>query len=108
MSNLTPVFAAAHPLYPSRRDFLRRTGGGFGMLALAGLLGQQGMLASAQDIDEERSLHPLAPRQPHFPAKARSVIWLFMNGGPSQVDTWDYKPELAHCDGQDLPGFDKD
>ena len=43
----------------------------------------------------------------HFPAKAKSVIWLFMNGGPSQVDTWDYKPELAKRDGQELPGFDK-
>ena len=45
--------------------------------------------------------------QPHFAAKAKSVIWLFMNGGPSQVDTWDYKPELAKRDGQELKGFDK-
>jgi hypothetical protein len=49
----------------------------------------------------------MAPRPSHFPAKARSVIWLFMNGGPSQVDTWDYKPELARRHGQDLAGFDK-
>ena len=46
-------------------------------------------------------------REPHFPAKAKSVIWLFMNGGPSQVDTWDYKPELDKRDGQPLAGFDK-
>ena len=43
----------------------------------------------------------------HFPAKAKNVIWLFMNGGPSQVDTWDYKPELEKRDGKELPGFDK-
>ena len=53
------------------------------------------------------SVNPLAPRPGHFPAKAKSVIWLFMNGGPSQVDTWDYKPELAKRDGQELKGFDK-
>jgi hypothetical protein len=52
-------------------------------------------------------MEPLAPKPPHFRAKARSVIWLFMNGGPSQVDTWDYKPELARRDGRELPGFDK-
>ena len=50
---------------------------------------------------------PLAPREPHFAAKAKRVIWLFMNGGPSQVDTWDYKPELEKRDGQELEGFDK-
>jgi hypothetical protein len=53
-------------------------------------------------------LHPLAPTKPHFAAKAKSVIWLFMNGGQSQVDTWDHKPELTKRDGQDLEGFDKD
>ena len=50
----------------------------------------------------------MAPRPGHFPGKARSVIWLFMNGGPSQVDTWDYKPELEKRHGQELEGFDKD
>ncbi len=49
---------------------------------------------------------PLAPRTPHRPAKAKSIIWLFMNGGQSQVDTWDYKPELIKRDGQTLEGFD--
>ncbi len=49
---------------------------------------------------------PLAPKAPHFPAKAKSVIWLFMTGGPSQVDTWDYKPELQKRDGQELAGAD--
>ena len=80
-------------------------GGGFGMLALAGLLEQQGLLGA--ESAAERRLNPLAARKPHFAARARSVIWLFMNGGPSQVDTWDYKPELVKRDGQELKGFDK-
>jgi hypothetical protein len=50
---------------------------------------------------------PLAPRKGHFGGKAKSVIWLFINGGPSQVDTWDYKPELEKMDGKELNGFDK-
>ena len=79
-----------------------------GLLALAGLLDQQGLLG-APPVPNPGSLnlHPLAPRPSHFPTKAKSVIWLFMNGGPSQVDTWDYKPELAKRDGKELEGFDK-
>jgi hypothetical protein len=99
------LFGTPSPLYPSRRAFFRRAGGGMGMLALTALLDQQGLLAAAETPDDRR-LHPLAPRQPHFPARAKSVIWLFMNGGPSQVDTWDYKPELTKRDGQELKGFD--
>jgi hypothetical protein len=102
------VFAPPHPIYPSRRDFLERVGNGFGLLALAGLLEQQELLTSpSQAASSLASLNPLAPRPAHFPAKARSVIWLFMNGGPSQVDTWDYKPELEKRHGQELKGFDK-
>ena len=82
----------------SRRELLCRAGNGLGMLGLASLLGGEKLLAQ-QD--------PLAPRAPHFPAKAKAVIWLFINGGPSHVDTWDYKPELAKRDGQELPGFNK-
>ncbi|MGE3316891.1 MAG: DUF1501 domain-containing protein [Planctomycetaceae bacterium] len=52
-------------------------------------------------------VNPLAPKSGHFPSKTKSDIWLFMNGGPSQVDTWDYKPELAKRDGKELEGFDK-
>jgi hypothetical protein len=99
-------FASPSPLGGTRRDFLRRSGGGLGMLALASMLDTDRLAAAPADVGD-RSLHPLAPRAPHFPAKAKSVIWLFMNGGPSQVDTWDYKPELARHDGQDLKGFDK-
>lgn len=81
----------------SRRQLFRRAGAGFGLLALNELLARTG-LASTKS--------PLAPKAPHFPPKAKSVIWLFMNGGPSHVDTWDYKPELQKRDGQPLPDFD--
>src|SRR5207249_1026146 len=89
----------------SRRGFLHKAGGGCGLLALAGLLDQQGLLAKPQAA--EAPGNPLAPKKSHFPAKAKRVIWLFMNGGPSQVDTWDYKPELEKRHGQELKGFDK-
>jgi hypothetical protein len=81
-----------------RRSFLERAGGGFGMVALASLLAETDAAPPAAD--------PLAPRPPHFPAKAKSVIWLFMNGGQSHVDTWDYKPELEKSDGKKLERFD--
>lgn len=100
----------AHPqagIY-SRRDFLCRTGAGAGMIGLASLLADSGLLgASARAAAVEAAVNPLAPKKPHFPARAKSVIWLFMNGGQSQVDTWDYKPALEKYDGKDLPGFDK-
>lgn len=88
----------------SRRQLLTQAGAGCGALALACLLERS---ERAMGIEAATSVNPLAPRPAHFPAKAKSVIWLFMNGGPSQVDTWDYKPELAKRDGQELPGFDK-
>ncbi|MGI8981918.1 MAG: DUF1501 domain-containing protein [Pirellulaceae bacterium] len=97
----------------SRRELLSRAGGGAGMLALAALLAEEGLLTSASAADigtkgtSDPKLNPLAPRVAHFPAKAKSVIWLFMNGGPSQVDTWDYKPTLEKLDGKPLEGFDK-
>jgi hypothetical protein len=78
------------------------------MLALAALLQDEGLLGSAaQAAPAKKPVNVLAARPGHFPAKAKSVIWLFMNGGPSHVDTWDHKPELAKRDGQELEGFDK-
>jgi len=50
-------------------------------------------------------VNPLAPRQPHFPAKAKQVIYLHMTGSPPNLDMWDYKPELVKHDGEDLPGL---
>jgi hypothetical protein len=95
------MFAPPSPAFASRRQFLARAGNGLGALALVGLL--QGERAPAADAPPD----PLAPRPGHFAAKAKSVIWLFMNGGPSHVDTWDYKPALEKSDGQELAGFDK-
>ncbi|QDU26496.1 hypothetical protein ETAA8_15740 [Anatilimnocola aggregata] len=96
----------------SRRHLLTQAGGGAGMLALAALLADEGLLSNSLAAESATSkgtapLNPLAPHAGHFPAKAKNVIWLFMNGGPSQVDTWDYKPELEKRDGQELKGFDK-
>ncbi|MDX1967632.1 MAG: DUF1501 domain-containing protein [Planctomycetaceae bacterium] len=88
-------------LLASRRRFLKHSGQGFGMLGLAACLSESVGGASLE------SHHPLAARTGHQPTPIRSVIWLFMNGGPSQVDTWDYKPQLAARDGQELPDFDK-
>jgi hypothetical protein len=85
-----------------RRTALRRGGAGFGVVALADLLARQGLLEAAP------SANPLAPRRPHFDAPAKAVIWIFANGGPSHVDTWDYKPELVKRDGQELAGVDKE
>jgi len=89
----------------SRRDLFRRAGHGAGLLALAGLLDEQRLLIPRAMAAP--SADPLAPRPPQLKTRAKSVIWLFMNGGPSQVDTWDHKPELARRHGQELPGFDK-
>jgi hypothetical protein len=100
MNSLPHLFAPPTPAYRSRRDFLHQAGGGFGLVALASLLQRDGLLHA------EAPANPLAPKAPHFEGKAKSVIWLFMNGGPSQVDTWDYKPELTKRDGQELKGFD--
>src|SRR5437773_10134054 len=88
----------------SRRAFLRRAGGGFGMLALAGLLDDQGLLAAEFLLRGASSpANPLAPRPPHFVSRARSVIFLFMSGGPSHVDLFDPKPELIRLAGQPIP-----
>ena len=92
----------------TRREWLARCGGGIGSLALASLLDHESLLAADDASGGAASAtNPLAPRRPHFPAKAKNVIWIFANGGPSQVDTWDYKPELMKRDGQELPGFDR-
>lgn len=87
----------------NRREMLLRSGAGAGLLGLTGLLSETGMIGSKAGAG---SLDPLAPKLSHFPVKAKSVIWLFINGGPSQVDTWDYKPELQLSDGLALEGFD--
>src|SRR3989454_673616 len=89
-------------LFLTRRDFLSRCGMGFGMVSLASLLGRQ-LMAATPASDGIISDSPLAPRSPQFPAKAKRVIHIFANGGPSHVDTFDPKPELARLHGKPLP-----
>ncbi len=80
----------------SRRQILQSASAGFGYLAFAGI----STLASGRDTESGSSLNPLAPKQPHFPAQAKHVIFLCMQGGPSHVDTFDYKPQLAKDHGK--------
>lgn len=84
---------------PSRRQFLRSTGAGFGLLALADLLQRDSL---ARGSDENRS-NPLSERPPHFAPKAKRCIFLFMVGGPSHLDMYDPKPLLNRLHGQHLP-----
>jgi hypothetical protein len=86
----------------TRRQMLQRCGMGFGALALGSLM--TGEAASAAGSLAASSINPLLPKGPHFPAKAKRIIHLFMNGGPSQVDTFDPKPELTRLHGKTLPG----
>jgi hypothetical protein len=83
------------PLPRSRRDFLRQAGCGFGAIALSALWSQSEIHGA-----EAASTDPLTPRPPHFKARAKNVIFLYMDGGPSQVDTFDPKPRLAKEHGQ--------
>ena len=89
----------------SRREMLRRTGGSFGYLALAGLLGREARAAGAESQlrPPNPPANPLAVKPPHFTARAKRVIFLFMPGGPSQVDTFDPKPRLTQDHGKPSP-----
>src|SRR5215831_11951340 len=79
----------------SRRGMLRAAGCGFGLLGLRSLLAEAAEIGTAAD--------PLAPKTPMFPARAKRVIFLFMHGGPSSIDTFDPKPYLDAHDGKPLP-----
>src|SRR5436190_827086 len=92
-----------HPFRPadcflSRRELLSRCGMGMGMLGLSSLLAATGGLRA-----EEKTLNPLTPKPPQFPAKAKRVIHIFANGGPSHVDTFDPKPKLTEYHGKMFP-----
>src|ERR1700731_1283948 len=85
----------------TRRDMLQRVGTGFGLVGLAGLLSDQKLLAQpGPSRGSARQESPLAPKPPHFRPRAKRIIHVFMNGGPSQVDTFDPKPALARYNGQ--------
>src|SRR5262245_48886390 len=81
----------------TRRELLARSGTGLGFLALSGLLQDEAAQAATS------YQNPMLPRTPHFAPKAKHVIHLFMNGGPSQVDTFDPKPALEKYAGKELP-----
>jgi hypothetical protein len=100
MNDLPPSVLPHHESAHSRRDFLARAGGGLGLLALLDLLegDARGAETSARD-----PANPMAARRPHRPATARSVIWCFLDGGPSHIDLFDPKPALTKLDGQPLP-----
>lgn len=87
----------------SRRRMLARCGTGFGLMALSSLLEGMGSLAGQVQGSEVARLSPLAPKAPHLAPRARRVVHLFMNGGPSQVDTFDPKPALDRYHGKPLP-----
>ena len=92
----------------TRREFLWESGAGFTGLAMTGLLTADKFFAGQANAASAATsptpfVNPLAPKQPHFKGKAKSVIFLFMYGGPSQVDTFDYKPELYKLDGNTIP-----
>lgn len=93
-----------HPIHEgiirSRRSFLTSSASGLGLAALASLLGRDGLLA-AEATDSFQN--PLAPRPPHFAPQAKSCIFIFLAGAPSQIDLYDPKPKLRELDGQPLP-----
>ncbi len=91
--------APHHELAQSRRDFLLRAGGGFGSLALWSLLSRESKAATLAPM----IANPLANKMPQFAAKAKSVIWCFLDGGPSHLDLFDPKPTLTKLAGQPLP-----
>ncbi|MEA3209829.1 MAG: hypothetical protein QOE70_2886 [Chthoniobacter sp.] len=85
-----------------RRQFLASTATALGSIALTNLLGLDGLLAAQGPVIDPAQ--PFAPRPPHFPAKAKNVVMIFCAGAVSQLETWDYKPELIKHDGQPLAG----
>jgi hypothetical protein len=90
-----------HPSLISRRSLLQSAGAGFGYLALAGLLGAQSVRALAGNQSVPK---PLTPKAPHFPAKAKRIIFVFMEGAMSGIDTFEYKAELQANGGKPGPG----
>src|SRR4051794_13475489 len=101
---MNPLFE--QQLLQTRRQFFGSAGLRLGGLALAQLLG--GAATGRASVEAAKSVagtrvHPPLPGFPHFAPKAKSIIYLHMNGGPSQLDTWDYKPELKNHFNEELP-----
>ncbi len=98
--------ASLDDIIHTRREFLVRSGMGFGALSLASVFGINPYDAKAAPSAAALAASPLVPKQPHFKVKAKSVIHIFASGGPSQVDTWDPKPELVKYNDKTIPGHD--
>src|SRR3954447_14899108 len=93
------------PCGRTRREFLWQVGGGFAGLALIDLLSRDGFFAAeARAGENDRDLNPSRVRPPHFAARAKHAVFLYMNGAPSQVDTFDPKPALDRHDGTPYAG----
>src|SRR5271166_5764489 len=109
-SSNRPVIRSLTSCGRTRREFLWEAGGGFVGTALASLLAEDGFFvrSAAATEGEPSTASPLAPKAPHFPAKAKACIVLFMYGGVSQVDTFDPKRELAKHNGKPIPTLDSD
>ena len=101
-SVMTDMTVPHHEILTDRRDFLRRGGAGFGSLALSYLLGQDQLQAALGDAGGSAG-NPMSAKLAHRAGKAKSVIFLFMEGGPSHLDTFDPKPLLRKLEGQSLP-----
>jgi hypothetical protein len=86
----------------TRREFMWETGASFTGLAMTGMLAADGFFGQSANAANVARANPLVPKAPMFPGKAKSVIFLFMYGGPSQLDTFDYKPHLVGRDGQTI------
>ena len=99
---MNPIHTNPAP-HATRRQFLQNCGMGVGMMGLTSLLGQDGYLPGAHADTAGALTNPMAAKQPHFAPKAKRVIHLFMNGGPSHVDTFDPKPALQKWAGKEIP-----
>lgn len=97
MKKMQPFHLGQMP--DTRREFLRRSGMGLGSLALAGVMADD----TSSQLQAATSSNPMAPKAPHFAPKAKAVIHLFLNGGPSHVDTFDPKPALDKYHGKAIP-----
>ena len=95
------------PCGRSRREFVWQMGNGFAGLALTDLLSGDGFFGQRTKADDAQSHNALRPKPPHFRPRAKSCIFLMMNGAPSQVDTFDYKPDLEKYAGKELPADKK-
>jgi hypothetical protein len=104
MNDPSEQLSSAGRMLLDRRSFLSESVTALGSVALTSLLGRDGLLAASANKPTVDLSNPYLPRSPHFPAKAKNVVVIFCAGAVSQLETWDYKPELIKWDGKPLPG----